>query len=202
MKEFSNNIFPVPQCSINREKKELFLKQKAKVIWMTGLSGAGKTTIAYGLETELFNRGFLTHTLDGDNIRSGINKDLGFSKEDRNENLRRVAELSKIFLNCGIVTISSFITPTNKAREEIRKIVGKENLIEVYINASLEVCKKRDTKGLYQKARTGELKDFTGISSPFDVPINHDIEINTMQLSIKESIGLLVDYVIRAIERY
>ena len=136
------------------------------VIWMTGLSGAGKTTISKNLEKELSARGFFTRILDGDVVRNGLNRELGFSIEDRRENIRRIAEVSKLFMDSGIICINSFITPTREIRQMTRQIIGKENLIEVYINASLKVCEERDAKGLYKKAREGRIKNFTGIDSP------------------------------------
>ncbi len=146
---------------------------------MTGLSGSGKTTVGLNIEMELNKRGFLTQILDGDNIRSGINNNLGFSEEDRYENIRRISEVSKLFLNCGIICINSFISPTKEIRDMAKDIIGEENFIEVYVNAPIEVCEKRDVKGLYKKARKGEIKNFTGIDSPFDCPLNPDIELKT-----------------------
>lgn len=192
----SQNIFPVFHKIIQREDKEKRLKQKAKVIWFTGLSGAGKTTLAKRLEEELFARNFLVQILDGDNIRSGINNNLSFSEEDRLENIRRIAEVSKLFLNCGIIAINSFISPTKEIRHLAMEIIGKEDFIEVYINAPLEVCEKRDVKGLYAKARRGEIKDFTGISSPFEVPVQTDIEIRTDLMTIDECTEKLLEFIV------
>lgn len=198
-KEHSKEIYPVFDQIINRSDKEKLLKQKAKVIWLTGLSGAGKTTIGASLEKELYNMGYLTQVLDGDNIRSGINRNLRFTEEDRLENIRRIAEVTKLFLNCGIITINCFITPTESIRQIARDIIGSENMIEVYINASIEACEKRDEKGLYQKARAGELKNFTGIDSPFEYPEHADIELLTDNQSIQESTHQLLQYVLERI---
>lgn len=198
-KDHSEEIYPVFDQIINRSDKEKLLKQKAKVIWLTGLSGAGKTTIGASLEKELYNMGYLTQVLDGDNIRSGINRNLRFTEEDRLENIRRIAEVTKLFLNCGIITINCFITPTESIRQIARDIIGSENMIEVYINASIEACEKRDEKGLYQKARAGELKNFTGIDSPFEFPEHADIELLTDNQSIQESTHQLLQYVLEKI---
>ncbi|MEN8122162.1 MAG: adenylyl-sulfate kinase, partial [Bacteroidota bacterium] len=182
-KENQNQIFPVFDQIINRKDKEKLLKQKAKVIWLTGLSGSGKTTLGAALEKELYKKGFLTQILDGDNIRSGINKNLKFTEEDRLENIRRISEVTKLFVNCGVITINCFITPTESIRQIARDIIGEKNIIEVFVNTPLEVCEERDTKGLYKKARSGELKNFTGISSPFEIPTHADIDINTSKFS-------------------
>ena len=200
MNDHANNIFPVFHKLLKREDKERLLKQKSKVIWMTGLSGAGKTTIAQGLEISLFNKGFLTQILDGDNIRSGINNNLSFSEEDRFENIRRIAEVSKLLLNSGVISINSFISPTKDIREMAKMIVGRENFIEVYVNAPLAVCEQRDTKGLYGKARKGEIKDFTGINSPFEPPMNPNIELQTDKQTIQESVNQLLEYILPLIE--
>lgn len=195
-----NNIFPVFQKLLKREDKERLLNQKSKVIWMTGLSGAGKTTIAQNLEIYLYEKGFLTQILDGDNIRSGINNNLSFSDADRFENIRRIAEVSKLLLHSGVITINSFISPTMEIRSMAKQIVGNENFIEVYVNAPLEICEQRDTKGLYQKARRGEIKDFTGINSPFEPPAHPDIEVHTDKQSIEESVQQIISYILPLIE--
>jgi adenylylsulfate kinase len=179
-----------------RKRKEKFLKQKARVIWMSGLSGAGKTTLAVGLEKELFKRGFLAQVIDGDNIRHGLNKNLTFTDDDRKENLRRIAEVSKLFVNCGVITINSFITPTIETRQMAREIIGEEDFIEVYINSPFEVCEMRDVKGLYKQARDGQLKNFTGIDSLYESPLHPDIEVHTDQLSVEECVKQLLDYVL------
>ncbi len=197
----STNIHPVLDQIIQKETKEILLNQNAKVLWMTGLSGSGKSTIAIGVEKILHEKGFLTQILDGDNIRSGINKNLGFSEEDRIENIRRISEISKLFLNCGIITINSFVSPTIKIREQARKIIGAENFVEIYINAPLEICEKRDAKGLYKKARNGEIKNFTGIDAPFEEPLNAEIEIKTAELSIENSINKVLEKMLPLIEK-
>jgi len=182
------NIHPIFDRTLSVEDKEQFLNQKAQVIWLTGLSGSGKSTIAIELEKELHQKGILTQLLDGDNIRSGINNNLGFSEDDRLENIRRIAEVSKLFLNCGIVTINSFVSPTKDVRDLARSIIGEENYYEIYIKASVEACEKRDVKGLYAKARRGEIKNFTGISAPFDIPDKCQLIVDTEVLSVEESV--------------
>jgi adenylylsulfate kinase len=169
------------------------------VIWLTGLSGSGKTTIAKTLERELYKRGFLAQVLDGDNIRTGINNNLGFTEEDRIENIRRIAEVSKLFLNCGIITINSFISPTEEIRKMAMEIIGEENFFEIYVNAPLEVCEERDTKGLYKKAREGKIADFTGISAPFEVPKNPHLEVRTDQMTVDETIEECLAHVLPVI---
>jgi adenylylsulfate kinase len=188
----SENIFPVFDKIISKEKKEKLLNQKGKAVWLTGLSGSGKTTIALQLEKELYKLGFLVQILDGDNIRAGINNNLSFSESDRTENIRRIAEVSKLFLNCGIITINCFVSPTKKMRQIAKKIIGKENYYEIFINADLATCEKRDVKGLYKKARNGEIKNFTGIDSIYEKPNNPSLEVNTSQLSIDQSIEIIL----------
>ena len=179
--------------------KEQLLNQRAVVVWLTGLSGSGKSTLALNLQKELFSRRYLTQVLDGDLIRSGLNKDLGFSMQDRLENIRRIAETTKLFLNCGVICINSFITPTRKIRKSIQEIIGRENIIEIYLSASLEYCEKRDIKGLYKKTRIGEIKNFTGITSPFEAPEDPDIEINSEFLSVEESVSKCLPFILERI---
>ena len=200
MIESKSNLFPIFDDILQRVDKEILLQQNAKVIWMTGLSGSGKTTVAKGVERYLHSQGILNQLLDGDNIRVGISNNLTFSSEDRAENIRRISEVSKLFLNCGVVTLNCFVSPTIKIRNIAKEIIGAENFIEVYINASVDTCEKRDVKGLYQKARKGEIKDFTGISAPFEAPKNPEIEINTVQLSIDESVQKVLDYILPIIK--
>ena len=190
------NIYPVFDRIYDRKVKEEILRQSAKVIWFTGLSGSGKTTLASNLEKELFFRRFFCQVLDGDNIRSGINNNLGFSEEDRLENIRRISEVSKLLINTGMITICSFISPTNEIRDMARSIIGENDFIEIFLNTPLEVCEDRDTKGLYKKARAGIIKDFTGISSPFEAPEHPDIEIDTSTTSIKDSVDIIFEAII------
>ena len=200
MKEFKGNLFPIFDEILQREDKEELLNQNSKVIWMTGLSGSGKTTVAKGVERYLHSQGILNQLLDGDNIRVGISNNLTFSSDDRAENIRRISEVSKLFLNCGVVTINCFVSPTIEIRNIAKQIIGAENFIEVYINASVDTCEERDVKGLYKKARKGEIKNFTGISAPFEAPKSPEIEINTAQLSIDESVQKVLDYILPIIK--
>ena len=200
MKEARENIFTIFDDILKREDKEKLLNQKAKVIWMTGLSGSGKTTIATGVEKCLHNRGILNQLLDGDNIRVGISNNLTFSTKDRLENIRRIAEINKLFLNCGIVTLNCFISPTEEIRQIAKNIIGAENFIEIFINASVQTCEERDVKGLYKKARLGEIKNFTGVSAPFENPKNPHLEINTSKLSVEDSIQRVIDYILPIIK--
>ena len=200
MREITDNLFPIFDDILQRKDKEKLLQQNAKVIWMTGLSGSGKTTVAKGVERHLHSQGILNQLLDGDNIRVGISNNLSFSSEDRVENIRRISEVSKLFINCGVVTLNCFVSPTIEIREIAKDIIGAENFIEVYINASIETCENRDVKGLYKKARQGKIKDFTGISAPFEAPENPEIEINTSELSINESVQKVLDYILPIIK--
>ncbi|WP_455637550.1 adenylyl-sulfate kinase [Parabacteroides sp.] len=187
-----NNIYPIFDRMMGREDKEALLKQRSVMIWFTGLSGSGKSTVAIALERELHKRGLLCRILDGDNIRSGINNNLGFSPEDRVENIRRIAEVSKLFIDTGIITIAAFISPNNELREMASSIVGKENFLEIYVNTPLEECERRDVKGLYAKARKGEIKEFTGISAPFEAPEHPALSLDTSVLSLEESVNKLL----------
>jgi len=181
---------------VGRSDKEQRLKQKAKVLWMTGLSGSGKTTIGLAIEKELYKRGFLVMLLDGDLVRTGINKNLKFSVEDRKENIRRIAEVSKLFVNCGVVTINCFISPTDEIRAMAKNIIGKDDFLEVFVSAPLEICESRDLKGLYAKARKGEIQEFTGISSPFDIPPDPDLVLKTDQMSVEESVQCALEFIL------
>ena len=191
----NNNIHPIFDRLLTKEDREKRLLQRSKVLWLTGLSGSGKSTIAEALERKLHNNGYFAQVLDGDNIRSGINSNLGFSLEDRQENIRRIAEIAKLYLNSGIITLNSFISPTIEIRNFAKEIIGAADFIEIYINAPLEVCEQRDVKGLYQKARKGLIKGFTGIDSPYEPPNNPAIEIKTDQLSLEESVEQIFDYI-------
>ena len=200
MEEKKGNIFTIFDEILQRTHKEKLLKQKGCVLWLTGLSGSGKSTIAKFLENKLHDNGIITKLLDGDNIRSGLNKNLAFSEEDRTENIRRIAEVSKLFLETGIVTIVSFVSPLISMRENARGIIGSNDFIEVFINTPIEVCEARDTKGLYKKARSGEITDFTGISSPFEEPETPELEIRTENRSIEECGNEIFDYLIEKIK--
>lgn len=189
-------IFPVFDQILTRQDKERILRQRSKVIWFTGLSGSGKTTLARELELRLNRNGYLTQILDGDNIRSGINNNLGFSTEDRSENIRRIAEVSKLLIQSGVITINAFISPTREIREMAIGIIGSENFIEIYVSTPFEICEQRDTKGLYKKAREGKIINFTGVDSPFEPPVNPDVELDTSVLSIEESLERIIKIVL------
>ena len=191
----SDNIHPDFQGILQRSEKEKLLNQRAKVLWMTGLSGSGKTTLAQGLEKMMHQEGYLTQILDGDNIRAGINNNLGFSDEDRMENIRRISEISKLFVDSGIIAINCFVSPTIAIREQAKSIIGSADFIEIYVNTPIEICEERDVKGLYAKARKGEIQDFTGVNAPFEAPTNADFEINTYGVTIDESARSLFNYV-------
>lgn len=194
----STNIHPTYDTLLQKQDKESLLKQKAKTLWLTGLSGSGKTTIARVLERKLHEKGFATTVLDGDNIRTGICNNLGFSIEDRTENIRRIAEVSKLFNQAGVICINSFVSPTKAIRKLAKEIIGEDEFIEVYINTPIEVCEQRDVKGLYKKARAGEIKNFTGIDSPFEAP-EDAIEIKTDGLTPEESAKVLLDRVMELV---
>lgn len=191
-----NHIYPIFDRMLGRKDKEDLLHQHSVMIWFTGLSGSGKSTLAIALERELQNRGLLCRILDGDNIRSGINNNLGFTAEDRVENIRRIAEIGKLFVDTGVITIAAFISPNNELREMASRIIGKENFIEVYISTPIEECEKRDVKGLYAKARRGEIKNFTGISAPFEAPEDAALSIDTSKHSVKESVDMLLNLIL------
>ena len=189
------NIHPIFDRLLQKTDREKMLQQRSKVLWLTGLSGSGKSTIAQHLERHLYNKGFLAQVLDGDNIRSGINNNLSFSPEDREENIRRIAEIAKLYLNSGVITLNSFISPTVAIREKAKNIIGTDDFIEIYVNAPIEVCEARDVKGLYKKARNGEIKGFTGIDAPYEAPVNPAIEIKTDALSLEESVEKIYNYI-------
>lgn len=191
-----NNIYPIFDRMLGREDKEALLKQRSVMVWFTGLSGSGKSTIAIALERELHKRGLLCRILDGDNIRSGINNNLGFSAEDRVENIRRIAEVSKLFIDTGVITIAAFISPNNELREMASTIIGKDNFMEIYVNTPIEECERRDVKGLYAKARKGEIKDFTGVSAPFEAPEHPALSLDTSVLSLEESVNKLLELIL------
>jgi len=172
------------------------MNQKPKLIWFTGLSGSGKSTLAVQLEAALHAQGFKTYLLDGDNIRSGLNKDLSFTDDARVENIRRISEVCKLFLDAGVVLLSAFISPFQSDRQQVKSIVGEENYIEVFVDAPLEVCEQRDVKGLYKKARAGEVKNFTGISSPYEKPSDPDVVIRTDKMSVEESMDVLIKAIV------
>ncbi|MEL7220478.1 MAG: adenylyl-sulfate kinase [Bacteroidota bacterium] len=187
----TENIHPIFERLVDRSEREERLQQRAKVFWFTGLSGSGKSTIAEGVERRLFSEGYFPQVLDGDNIRSGINNNLGFSLDDRQENIRRIAEVAKLYANSGALVLCSFISPTQAIRAMAAKIIGKEDFLEVFVDTPLEICESRDVKGLYAKARRGEIKGFTGIDSPYEPPVAPFLHIQTATLEVAEAVDLV-----------
>jgi adenylylsulfate kinase len=175
-------------------------KHRSFLVWFTGLSGSGKSTIANALEHKLHQEGIKTYVLDGDNIRLGINKDLSFSAEDRSENMRRIAEIAKLFIDAGVVVMGAFVSPYKKDRKSIEYVVGNNNFVEVFVNTSLEACELRDVKGLYAKARKGEIKDFTGINAPYEAPENPDIEVVTDNMTVREAVDIIYPVIIKKLK--
>ena len=200
MEVLENNIHPIFDRMLGREDKEALLGQRGVMVWFTGLSGSGKSTIAIALERELHKRGLLCRILDGDNIRSGINNNLGFSPEDRVENIRRIAEVGKLFVDTGVITIAAFISPNNELREMASAIIGKADFLEVYVSTPLAECERRDVKGLYAKARKGEIKEFTGVSAPFEAPERPDLSLDTSVLSVEQSVNRLLELIVPKVE--
>ena len=195
------HIYPIFDKMLSRSDKEALLGQRGLMVWFTGLSGSGKSTVAIALERELHSRGILCRILDGDNVRSGINNNLGFSAEDRVENIRRIAEVSRLFVDTGIVTIAAFISPSNALREMAASIIGKDDFVEIYVDTPLAVCEERDVKGLYKKARAGDVKNFTGISAPFEAPEHPALRLDTSKLTVQQSVGKLLELILPMIKK-
>ena len=191
----AENIYPIYDKMLTREQREALLHQHGVMVWFTGLSGSGKSTVALGVERELYARGILCRILDGDNIRAGINNNLGFSQEDRMENIRRIAEVGKLFVQTGVVTLACFVSPTEDIRNMARDIVGENDFKEVFVSTPLEECERRDVKGLYAKARKGVVKDFTGVSAPFEAPKNPALSVDTSVLPLEESVKAVVELI-------
>jgi adenylylsulfate kinase len=196
----NQQVYPVFEKLVSRQEKERKLNQHARVIWFTGLPCSGKTTLALGIEKELFSRGYICQVLDGDNVRSGINNNLGFSVEDRMENIRRIAEVSKLFLSAGIITINAFVSPTNEIRRLAKSIIGEGDFIEIFLNPTIEVCEMRDVKGMYKKARQGQIPDFTGVNAPFEIPDHPGLEVDTGSDTIEQSLGKIMDFILPEIQ--
>ena len=197
----AENIYPIYDRMMTRQDKESLLGQRGIMIWFTGLSGSGKSTVAMGVERGGRGLGILCRILDGDNVRAGINNNLGFSAEDRIENIRRIAEIGKLFVQTGVVTLACFVSPTNDIRQMAREIVGEEDFLEVYISTPIEECERRDVKGLYARARKGEVKNFTGISAPFEAPVSADIDIDTSKIPLEESVRTLTELIIKRVKQ-
>ena len=182
------------QGAVNRDDREKLNGHKGATVWLTGLSGSGKSTIAVDLEKRLCERGVRTYILDGDNIRHGLNKNLGFSPEDRTENIRRIGEVAKLFTDAGVVAITAFISPYRADRDQVRALMKPGDFVEIFVDCPVEVCEQRDVKGLYKKARAGEIKEFTGISAPYEAPANAELTIKSHELSVDTAVGKIVDY--------
>lgn len=185
---------------INLKDRQEHLKQRSLVIWFTGLSGSGKTTLSEALEQELYQRGFKTYILDGDKIRNGLCNDLGFSEFDRAENIRRVGEVANLMMDAGLIVLSAFISPFEADRNLVREMIGSNNLVRVFVDCPLEVCEQRDVKGLYKKARAGEIKTFTGISSPFEIPQESELVLKTAENSKEELVGMILEFILPKIK--
>lgn len=191
----TNNIYPIYDKMMTRGDKENLLHQRGMMVWFTGLSGSGKSTIALGVERELHRLGILCRILDGDNIRAGINSNLGFSDDDRKENIRRIAEVGKLFVQTGVVALACFVSPTIEIRQMARTIIGADDFFEVYVSTPIEECERRDVKGLYARARRGEVKDFTGVSAPFEAPVDPVLSLDTSVLTLEESVNAVVELI-------
>jgi adenylylsulfate kinase len=182
------------QHTLSREDRETLLKQKGVLIWFTGLSASGKSTVANEVTYQLHQMGKLTYVLDGDNIRHGLNKNLGFSPEDREENIRRISEVGNLFADAGLITTTAFISPYRKDRDFARQLLGDGRFIEIFVKASVQTCEKRDPKGLYQKAKNGEIKEFTGVSAPYEQPLSPEIVLDADTMTIEEEVEMVLDY--------
>lgn len=194
-----NHIYPI-KTKVSASQRQTLLQQRAQLIWFTGLSGSGKSTLAIQLEAALHDLEFKTYLLDGDNIRAGLNRDLSFTDEARVENIRRIGEVARLMLDAGLVVLSAFISPFEADRQQVREIVGEENYVEVFVDTPLEVCEQRDVKGLYKKARAGEVKNFTGINSPYEIPAKPDMIIRTHEMNVEEAVKKLVDVIVKRIQ--
>ena len=190
------NIIP-HNFSITRQQRSELKKHKPLLLWFTGLSGSGKSTIANSLEKELFSKNIHTYLLDGDNVRKGLNNNLSFSPEDRTENIRRIAEVANLMLDAGLVAIASFVSPYREDRENVKRIVGYGNFVEIFVNTPIEECERRDVKGLYAKARAGEIENFTGVNAPYEAPMAPDVEIDTSVVSVEEAVDVIMEFIFK-----
>ena len=181
-------------ATVTRERRNQLNKHKSVVLWFTGLSGSGKSTMSHALEERLFNKGYRTFVLDGDNVRHGLNSNLGFSDKDRKENIRRIGEVSKLMMEAGFIIMTAFISPFREDRIEVRNLIPDGDFIEIYCKASLEICEARDVKGFYKRARAGEIKNYTGINSPYEVPENADLIVDTEQETIEDSVSIIISF--------
>ena len=198
MKSISNNNVVWHYATVTRERREQQNRHASAILWFTGLSGAGKSTLAHAVEERLHEMGCRTFVFDGDNVRHGLNRDLGFSKEDRKENIRRIGEMCKLFIEAGVIALTAFISPYQKDRDMIRQMVKESDFIEIYCDCSLEVCESRDVKGVYANARKGEIPEFTGISAPYEKPENPEMIIDTANKSLRDCVKLVIEYLFKA----
>ncbi len=182
-------------ATVTRERRQKQNKHRSLILWFTGLSGSGKSTLAHAVEEELHQAGCKTFVFDGDNVRHGLNSNLGFSKEDRQENIRRIGEMCKLFIEAGVIAMTAFISPFKDDRDRVRKLVNEGDFIEIFLDCSLKTCESRDTKGMYARARKGEIKEFTGISSPYERPENPELIVDTDRLTLEESVNVVMDYI-------
>jgi len=196
----NENIIP-HTFQVTRDDRSKKLNQNPCLIWYTGLSGSGKSTLANAVEKSLFDKGFLTYSLDGDNVRNGISNNLDFSAKDRSENIRRIGEVAKLMIDAGLIVSASFVSPFEKDRELVKDLIGKANFIEIYVSTPLSECERRDVKGLYKKARNGEITDFTGISSPFEEPKSPDLSIDTTSISIADASKIVLSIILKKIAK-
>lgn len=194
------NVIP-HSFSISAQQRSQLKKHRPLLVWFTGLSGSGKSTIANALEKTLFERNIHTYLLDGDNVRKGLNNNLSFSPEDRTENIRRIAEVANLMMDAGLVVLASFVSPYREDRENVKRIVGFGNFVEVFVNTPIEECERRDVKGLYAKARAGEIKNFTGVNAPYEAPMAPDVEIDTTMVSVEEAVALIVAQIEKRVKR-
>ena len=192
----NEHIHPIFEEMVSRADREAKLNQHSRVLWLTGLSGSGKSTIALAVEKELMNLGYFAQILDGDNIRNGICNNLGFSEADRLENIRRIAEVAKLYVHSGIIAICSFISPTRQIRANAKSIIGQDDFVEIFVDTPLEICESRDVKGLYRLARAGKIKHFTGIDSPYEHPLKPDVHLQTEQVSIAQARDLIIAHML------
>ena len=194
-----NNIFE-HRFNVKQEDRSGLKNHKPLLLWFTGLSGSGKSTIANAVEVALSSKGIHTYLLDGDNVRMGINSNLSFSPEDRTENIRRIAEISKLMVDAGLVVLASFVSPYREDRENVKKIVGYANFVEIFVNTPIEECERRDVKGLYEKARRGEIENFTGVNAPYESPLAPDIEVDTTEMNVEEIVDVILKNIMGKIE--
>lgn len=197
----SQHIIP-QEYRISKSDRRTLNQHSSCIVWFTGLSGSGKSTLANGVEQQLFGKGIRTYVLDGDNIRHGLNNNVGFDPEGRRENIRRIGEVAKLFVDAGIVVLTAFISPYRSDRDRVREMVGKNEFVEVFVDCPLEICEKRDVKGLYKKARRGEIQEFTGISAPFEAPLQPELIVSTAEVTVDEAVQKITSFLLHRIKAH